>query len=95
VLSAVRTEEKGKRSQFRTRVGMDFDPKTTKLYNQEGVDEYLVKNGVHLSLGFEVEFYPQGTDFTLPLPNSDVCMHPQVLALGLKLLLTRFIHSAF
>ena len=42
-------EEKGKRSQFRTRVGMDFDPKTTKFHSEEEVDEYLAKYGVRLS----------------------------------------------
>ena len=36
-------KERGKRSQFRTRVGMDFDPRTTKLHSQEVVEEYLAK----------------------------------------------------
>jgi len=42
-------KERRKRSQFRTRVDMDFDPKTTKLHSQEEVDKYLAKYGVHLS----------------------------------------------
>ena len=42
-------EEKGKRSQFRTRVGMNFDPRTTKLHDQAYVDEYRVKYCVCLS----------------------------------------------
>jgi len=49
-------EEKGKRSQFGTSVGIYFDPKTTKLHSQAEVDEYLAKNGVHLSHRIEVEF---------------------------------------
>ena len=35
---------------------MNFDPKTTKLHSQLEVDEYLAKNGVHLSTGIEVAF---------------------------------------
>ena len=50
-------DEKGKRSQFRTRVDMNFDPKTTKLHSEEEVDEYLVIYGVRLSPGIKVEFY--------------------------------------
>ena len=53
-------EEKGKRSQFRTGVGMDFDLKTTRLHCQE-VDEYLAKYGIRLSYGIKVKFCPQGT----------------------------------
>jgi len=71
---------------------MDFDSKTTKLHCQE-VDEYLTKNGVHLSPRFKVEFCPQGTDFTLPPPNGGAFMHSQILALGLKLPLTKFVLS--
>ena len=35
------TEEKGKRAAHCTRVGMDFDLKTTGLDDQEVIDEYL------------------------------------------------------
>ena len=51
-------EEKGKRSHFRTRIGMDFDSKTTKLHNQEDVDDYLAKYGVCLNPGIKVELCP-------------------------------------
>jgi len=33
-------EKKGKRFHFRTRVGMDFDPRTTKLYSRKDVGKY-------------------------------------------------------
>ena len=49
------TEEKGKRSSHRTRIGRDFDPKSTMLHNQKDIDEYLVKYGVELSPGIKVE----------------------------------------
>jgi len=39
-------EEKGKRSFHHTRVGMDFDPKTT-LHNQREVDEYLANRALN------------------------------------------------
>ena len=42
-------EDKGKRSTHRTRVSMDFDPKTTRLHSQEDVNEYLEKYEVELS----------------------------------------------
>ena len=69
---------------------MNFDPKATKLHNQEEVDEYLAKYGIHLSPGIEVEFCSQGTDFALPPPNGGVYMHSQILELRLKLSLTKF-----
>ena len=69
-------EDKGKRSHFRTRVGMDFDPRTTKLHSQKDMGEYLAKYGVRLSPGIEFEFCPKGTDFTLHPPNNDVYRHP-------------------
>ena len=87
------TEEKEKRSQFRTRVGMNFDPRTTKLHSQKDVREYLAKYGVCLSPEIEMEFFSEGTDFTLPSPNDDVYMHPQIMALGLKLPLTPFVRG--
>ena len=40
------TEKKGKWSPLLTRIGMNFDTKTMKLYNQEEVGEYLAKYGV-------------------------------------------------
>jgi len=38
-------EEKRKRTSHRTRIGMDFDPKTFKLHDQEAVDKYLTYYG--------------------------------------------------
>ena len=86
-------EEKEKRSQFRTRIGVDFDPRTTKLHSQEEVDEYLAKYDICLSSEIKVEFCPYGADVALALPNGGVYMHPQVLALGLRLLLMKFVRS--
>ena len=34
-------EEKGKRTSRHTRFGMDFDPKTSKLRDQEAMDKYM------------------------------------------------------
>ena len=51
-------EEKGKRSQFRTWAGMDFDPRITKLQSQTNVDEYLARYGVRLSPEIKVELSP-------------------------------------
>jgi len=39
------TEEKGKRVSYRIRTGMDFDPYTSKLHDQEAVDKYLSTYG--------------------------------------------------
>ena len=85
--------EVGKRSHFRTRVGMDFDPRNTKLHSEEDVDEYLVRYGVGLSPGIKVEFCPQDTEFVKSSPNDGVYMLPQILELGLKLPLTKFVRS--
>ena len=38
-------EEKGKRTSRRTRIDMDFDPRTSKLRDQEAVDKYLANYG--------------------------------------------------
>ena len=38
------TEEMGKKASHRTRIGMDFYPKTSRLCNQ-GLDKYLAKYG--------------------------------------------------
>jgi len=70
---------------------MDFDPKTTKLHSQEEVEEYLENYGVELSPGIKVEFCPLETKFGLS--HRGVYMHPQVLALGLKLSIMKFVRS--
>jgi len=51
-------EEKGKRASHRTRIGMDFDPKISKLRDQEAVDRYLVSYGFRLNSGIKIEFLP-------------------------------------
>jgi len=87
-------EEKGKRVSHRTRIGMDFDPKTSKHRDQEAVDKYLASYSFHLNLGIKIKFCPHSVDVSLAPPNKDgVYMHPQVLALGLRLPTTRFIRS--
>jgi len=86
-------EEKGKRTSHRTRIRMDFDPKTSMLHNQEEVDKYLVKYGFYLNPEIEVEFCSHGVDVSQAPPNGGVYMHPQVLAFGLRLPMTRFIRS--
>jgi len=72
---------------------MDFDPRTTKLHSQKDVGEYLAKYGVRLSPGIEVEFCPEGSNFTLPPPNGGVYMHPQILGLRLRLSLPSFVRD--
>ena len=71
---------------------MDFNPKISRICNQEEVDKYLAKYGFRLNLGIKVEFCPHGVD-VLALPNDGVYMHSQVLALELRMPMTRFIRS--
>ena len=73
--------------------GMDFDPKKSKLLNQEEVDKYLVKYGFHLNLGIKIEFCLNDVDISKAPPNDGVYMHLQVLALGLSLPMTRFVRN--
>ena len=54
--SKAMVEEKGKRYQFCTRIGIDLDPRTMKLHSQADVDEYLAKYGVSSSPKIKVEF---------------------------------------
>ena len=68
-------EEKGKRPYHRTRVCMNFDPKTTRLHNQEDVDEYLEKYGVKISPRIKVKFCPPDNKFGLSPPDDGVYMH--------------------
>ena len=53
----------------------------------------MTKYGFHLILRIEVKFCSEGTNFTLSLPNGGIYMHPQILALALKLLLAPFIRG--
>ena len=86
-------EEKGKRAFHRTRIRMGFDPKTSRLRNQEELDKYLAKYDFRLNPGIKVEFCSHGADVSQTPPNSGVYMHPQVPVLGLRLPMTRFICS--
>ena len=55
-------EEKGKKIYHRIRIGMDFNPKTLKLHNQEVVDKYLAKYSFQLNSVIKIEFCPHGVD---------------------------------
>ena len=73
---------------------MDFDPKTSKLCDQEAVDKYLVIYGFRLNLGIKIEFCPLNVDiFSTPPKGEGVYIHLQILALGLKLSRTKFVSS--
>jgi len=88
------TEEKGKRTSHRIRIGVDFDPKTSKLRDQEAVDKYLADNGFCLSPGIKIEFCPNDVDVSSAPPGKEgVYMHPLVLALGMRLPMMKFIRS--
>ena len=58
-------EEKGKRSSHRIRIEMDFDPKTSKLRDQEAVDRYLANYGFFSNPGIKIEFCPHNVDVFL------------------------------
>ena len=68
--------EEGKMSSCRTRIGMDFDPKISKLHNQNDVDKYLAQYGFRLNPGIKIEFCPHGVDISLDPPGERVYMHP-------------------
>ena len=89
-------EEKGKRASRRSRIGIDFDPKTSKLCNQEAVDKYLASYDFRWSPRIKVEFCPNNVDATSALPDKEgVYIHPLVLALGLRLPMMKFVRSIF
>jgi len=69
-------EEKGKRDSHRTRIMMDFNSKTSKLFNQEALDKYLTSYGFHLNPGIKNGFCPHGVDISLAPSNRMVyiCM---------------------
>ena len=77
-------KEKGNRTSHHTRIGIDFDPKISRLHNQEEVDKYLTNYGFCLNPGDKIEFCPYGVDVSLVPSNDGVYMHPQVLALELR-----------
>jgi len=72
---------------------MNFDPKTSKVPNQENVNKYLVRYGVCLNPWIKVEYGPHSVDVSQTSPSGSVSMHPQLLALELRLLMMRFIRS--
>jgi len=86
-------EKKRKRASQLKRIGIDFDPKTSRIHNQEEVDTYLANYGFRLNIGIKIEFSPHSVNIFLALLNDGVYMHPHVLALGLRLQITRFIRS--
>ena len=86
-------EEKGKRTSHHTRIELNFDLKTSKLHSQEDVDKYLASYGFILNPGIKIEFCPHMVDVSLAPPNSGVNMHPLVLTLVLRLLMTSFVCS--
>ena len=86
-------EKKGKKAFHRTTITMDFDPKTSRLRNQEEVDKYLAKYDFCLNPGIKVEFCLHGVDVSQASPNDGVYMHPQVLTLRLRLSITKFVCS--
>jgi len=73
---------------------MDFDSKNTKLHDQEAVDKCFASYEFRLNPGIKIEFCPLNVDVSSAPPKGEgVYMHPQVLALGLKLPMTKFIRS--
>jgi len=62
-------EEKGKRTSRRTRIKMDFDPKTSKLRNKETVDKYLAMYDFHWGPGIKIEFCPNDVDVSSAPPG--------------------------
>ena len=70
--------EMGKRSHFRTRVGMNFDPRATRLHSLADVDEFLARYCVRLSHGIMVEFCPQD-EFVKSSSNGGVYLYPRIL----------------
>ena len=61
---------------------MDFNPKTSRLHNQEDVNKYLAWYVICLNPGIKVEFCPHGVDISQASPNGGAYMHLHVLALG-------------
>ena len=87
-------DEKGKRTSHRTWIGMDFDQKTSKLRDQAAVDKYLAGYGFRWSPGIKIEFCPNDVDVSsAPTGKEGVYMHLLVLALGLRLPMTKFARS--
>ena len=70
-------EEKGKRALNRTKIEMDFNPKTFKICYQEAVDKYLASYRFCLNPGIKIEFFPLTVDVSSDSPKREgVHMHP-------------------
>ena len=71
---------------------MDFDPKTSELRNQEAMDKYRAGYGFCWSPRIKIEFGPDDVDVSSVPPDKEgVYMHPLVVALGLRLPMTKFV----
>jgi len=57
------------------------------------VDKYLANYSFRLNPRIKIEFCPQDIEVSLAPPNGGVYMYLQVLALGLRLSMTRFVCS--
>ena len=68
-------EEKGKRTSHRIRIGMNFDPKTSNLRDQEKVDKYLASYEFRLYPGIKIEFCPNGADVFSAPPKKGGCIY--------------------
>jgi len=72
---------------------MDFNPKTSKLRNQEEVDKHLASYDFHLNLGKNPRFAPMVlTSLWFRLIRMVIYASPG-LALELRLPMTRFVCS--
>ena len=61
-------EEKGRRASHHTRIRMDFNPKNSKLRDQEVVDKYLASYEFCLNPGIKIEFCPLTVDVSSTPP---------------------------
>ena len=86
-------DEKKRKFGLWARIAMDFEPKSSILHGQEVVDEYLERYHGPLSIGTKMEWCPSLTDVRISPHNMGVYFHPQILALGVKFLLTYFIRK--
>ena len=84
-------DEKRMRTAPRTRVRMDFNPKPYILFNQEHVDNYLMRHSDRLPSTIAVEFCSSKMDVKVEPPAEGVHFHPLILALGVSLPLIPFV----
>ena len=72
---------------------MDFDPKPSTFTSQDEIFKYLMRYCDHLPSMIKVEFCHSGTDVKEASSTGGVYFHPQILALGVQLPLTRFVRD--